>query len=259
MNHGIIFNVTQNPFLSRPLGGHRIAHHLRENNWDIEVVDWANWWQLEQLKEFFKSRYTSNTKFIGFGHLFSMWAPVLEDFCMWIKQRYPEITIISGSSVNPAFDSDYIDYYIQGYGELAITVLLNYLFSNGPLPQFNLGVSVNKKIISAIHSYPAYPLSSLMVKYEDRDYIESREWLAVETSRGCMFECAFCNFPILGVKDDHTRDADDFRIQLQDAYDRFGVTNYVVADETFNDRTEKITKFANAVSELSFKIGRAHV
>lgn len=252
MNHALIFNVSQNPFLSRPLGGHRIAHHLRENHWDVEVIDWANWWSFDQLTELFKSRYTNCTKFIGFGHLFSMWAPVLEEFCAWIKKQYPHIIIISGSSVNPSFDSEHIDYYIQGYGEYAIEVLLNYLFSNGVAPKFNFGISVDKKIISAIHSYPAYPLSSLMVRYEDRDFIEPHEWLTVETSRGCMFNCAFCNFPVLGVTEDYTRDAEDFYNQLQDTYDRFGVTSYSVADETFNDRTEKITKFANAVTKLSF-------
>jgi radical SAM superfamily enzyme YgiQ (UPF0313 family) len=58
---------------------------------------------------------------------------------------------------------------------------------------------------------------------------------------------------VLGVKGDYTRDAEDLREQLQLAHDQFGTTNYLVADETFNDSTEKITKFANAVEQLSFK------
>jgi hypothetical protein len=91
-----------------------------------------------------------------------------------------------------------------------------------------------------------------MVKYEDRDFILPDEWLGVEFSRGCAFSCSFCNFPVLGVKGDYTRDAEDFRIQMLDAYDRYGVTHYYVADETFNDRTEKITKFADVVQSLPF-------
>jgi hypothetical protein len=92
-----------------------------------------------------------------------------------------------------------------------------------------------------------------MVKYVSNDFIEPDEWLTVEFSRGCKFECDFCNFPVLGVKGDYTRDAEDLREQLQLAHDQFGTTNYLVADETFNDSTEKITKFANAVEQLSFK------
>ena len=50
MKHGLILSVHQYPFLSRPLGVHRIAHYLREQNWDIEVIDWANHWPLEKLQ-----------------------------------------------------------------------------------------------------------------------------------------------------------------------------------------------------------------
>lgn len=252
MNHGLIFSITQNPFLSRSVGAHRIAHYLRELDWDIEVVDWANWWQLDQLKEFFRSRYSQQTVFVGFSHLFSMWTPMMEEFCHWIKQEYPHIRTISGSAVNPMFESQQIDYYIQGFGEYAIVELLKYIQGNGKSPIFNLAAPRGKKIISAIHNYPAFPMKSLMVRYEDRDFIEPHEWLTIETSRGCVFSCAFCNFPVLGVKEDYSRDADDFQLQLQDAYDRFGVTSYIIADETFNDRSDKILKFANVVENLNF-------
>ena len=253
MYHGIIFNVTSKPYLLRPLGGHRIAHYLRCEGWDIEVVDWANWWTLEQLQELFRSRYSKNTAFVGFSHLFSIWPEPMESLCRWIKENYPGVHIISGSAVNPMFDSSTIDYYIQGYGEHAITALLKYLVSNGPRPLFNLNISKGIKAISAIQSYPAYPMDNLMVRYEDRDYIMPDEWLTIEFSRGCMFSCAFCNFPVIGVKTDHTRSSDDAYNQLQDAHDRFGVKNYIVADETFNDQTNKISKFADVVERLNFE------
>jgi len=252
MFNGLIFSISQFSHLSRSLGAHRIAHYLREQGWDIEVVDWANWWTLEQLQEFARSRINQNTKFVAFSHLFSMWSDQMETFSAWIKSTYPEIKIISGSAVNPMFDSPAIDYYIQGYGEHAIVALLKYIVGNGPMPKFNLAASGGKKVISAIHSYPAFPMRSLMVRYEDRDYIDSEEWLAIEFSRGCMFKCSFCNFPVLGVKGDYTRDAEDFELQMKDTHDRFGVSSYIVADETFNDRSEKIQKFADVVEKLNF-------
>ena len=253
MPSGIIFSVTQNSFLSRPIGSHRIAHYLRNLGWDIEVIDWANWWTLDQLKELFKSRYTSDIVFVGFSHLFSMWTPMMEEFCIWIKQNYSNVKSISGSSVNPMFNSDQIDYYIQGFGEHAIVELLRYIQGNGKAPSFSLTAPGGKKIISAIQNYPAFPMSSLMVEYQDRDFIEPDEWLTIEVARGCKFECAFCNFPVLGVKGDYTRDAVDFYAQLQNTYDKFGTSCYVVADETFNDSSQKIIKFANAVEKLNFR------
>jgi radical SAM superfamily enzyme YgiQ (UPF0313 family) len=250
--HGLIFNVTRYPYVPRPLGGHRIAHFLREQGWDIEVVDWANWWSQEQLQQFFVSRVSASTKFVGFSHLFNIWNPVLETFGTWIKDHYPEIKLISGSAVNPMFKSQCLDYYIQGFGEHAIEALLRYIVGNGPRPTFNLTMPNGIKVINAINSYPAFPMKSLMVKYQDRDFVRSNEWLTIETSRGCAFSCAFCNFPVLGVKGDYTRDQHDFELQLNDAFDRFGVQNYILADETFNDRADKITKFADAVERLDF-------
>lgn len=249
-HHGMLFNVVETEYSQRSLGIYRIAHYLREQNLDIEVIDYANFWTLEQLKTLFKSRFTNNTKFIGFSHLFSMWDNTLEIFCKWIKENYSGIKIISGSAVNPAFNSDYIDYYIRGYGEHAIVALLNYLISNGPAPKFMF--SGNKKIIDAIAFYPAFPMKSLMVRYEDRDFLEPHEWLNIEFARGCRFSCKFCSFPVLGVKHDYSRDAEDFELQVKDTYDRFGISNYLIADETFNDSSEKITKFADVVEKLDF-------
>lgn len=253
MNKCLIFNVDKGQLLRRPLGAYRIAHILRENNWDAEVIDFVIYWNLDQLKQLARQRFTPDVKWIGLSYLFlSTPIDTIDQFCMWVKEEYPDIKILVGSPSIYTHQSKYVDYNINGFGELALIELLKYLFSNGPTPKFSLSTNAGKQI-SANSMYPAYPMKSLNVIYEDRDFIQPEEWLGVEFSRGCMFACAFCNYPVLGVKGDYTRDADDFEIQMRDAYDRFGVQNYYVADETFNDRTEKVTKFANVVEKLNFK------
>lgn len=251
MNKCLIFNVGGG-MIVRNSGAHRIATFLRENNWNTEVVDWASFWTLDNLKQYCRQRVDSNTKFIGFSYLFvDDPLDVIEDFGLWFKLNYPNIKILLGAPNKWRFPSKYVDYNIHGYGEKALVELLKYLFSNGSSPKFNLMTHAGRSI-SANEMYPSYPMNSLMIKYEDRDFVKSHEWLGIEFSRGCKFACDFCNYPVIGVKGDHTRDSEDFRIQMQDAYDRFGVKNYYVADETFNDRTEKITKFADVVEQLSF-------
>lgn len=251
--HCLLFNFNLRlAHNARGLGCYRIAHFVREHGWDAEVIEYAAYWDLERLQALARSRITNDTLWIGTSHIFSVWGDVMEEFCAWIKITYPWIRIISGSASRPAFDSHAIDYYIQGYGEHGLLALLKYLFSNGSAPRFDLLASGAKKVIPAVSAYPAYPMSSLMVKYQDRDFILPGEWLGVEFARGCKFECDFCNYPVLGVKGDHTRQAEDFREQVMDAYDRWGVTGYYVSDETFNDRTEKIIKFADVVESLPF-------
>jgi hypothetical protein len=247
---GLIFNILGSP--TRTLGAYRIAHCLREEGWDIEVIDFCEVWELDELQELAKSRIDKDTVFLGFSFLFSNMSERFENYIKWLKVTFPDVLLISGGQVAAQFDTSSFDLHIKGFGELALLEFLRWYKGNGPRPRFDL-LSKGCKLIDANKQYPAYPMKSLMVKYEDRDFIDSNEWLTIEFARGCKFKCDFCNFPILGVKGDYSRDAEDARIQLQDSYDRFGVSNYLVSDETFNDRTEKISKFADVVEQLSFR------
>ena len=255
MNHALIFSVAQfeNYRIRRMLGPHRIASYLREHDWDVEVVDWADYWTLDQLKELSLSRITSDTTFIGFSCFFGFWSDTLNQYCAWVKMRWPHIKIVWGSHSSPYYESSNIDYYIVGYGEKAMLQLVKSFTDNSIKVSFDPKFFGSKRLISAIDAYPSYPMQSLKVIYEDRDFLDSREWLTTELGRGCKFSCKFCNFPILGVKGDYTRSAEDFDLQLRDAYDRFGITHYYLADETVNETTEKLEKFAKIVDKLNFK------
>lgn len=253
MNHCLIFNVN-GTVIDRGAGGHRIASHLRNEGWDCEVIDFFSNWDEVEIKELFKSRINNNTKFIGLSYLFSLDAnnPSMAIFTKWVKETYPQLLIISGSQTT-LIDDVHVDYHVTGYGEYALDAILKYEFSNGPAPNIDkLRIHYHTKVVNALHNYPAYPFRDPIIRYEDRDFMHKDEWGKIEFSRGCKFKCAYCSYPVLGVKGDYTRDVESARTQLQDAYDRFGITNWVVSDETFNDRTEKITKFADMIEELDF-------
>lgn len=256
MFHAVLFNVHSLGF-RRPPGPYRIATILRDNGWDVEVVDFVNHWELDKLKEFAKSRINSNTKFIGFGVMFDMWnkESSMEKFSQWLKEQYPDVKQILGGQWPPIHSANNIDYFITGYAENAIISLVKVLVGSEPLSSIAFDpkyLSNNKKVISANTFLPSFPMKSLLIDYEDRDFIKPTEWLTIEFGRGCKFKCPYCTYPILGVKGDYTRDSDDAFKQLQTTYDKYGVTNYFVADETFNDSTDRIVKFADVVDKLNF-------
>lgn len=251
MNHSVLFTNIGTLTPTRSPGPYRIAHFLREHEWDVEVIDYLQYWTLDELKKLTKTRVHTDTKFFGFSFMFYAKNLFPINFLAWLREEYPHIKIIVGGPNIWPYNHEYIDYLVGGYGEYALLELLRYLFGNGQRPQFLLRGGV--KTIDATKAYPAYPMQSYMIKYQDRDFLHSYEWLGIEIARGCRFKCAFCNFPVLGVKEDHSRTADDFREQIQDAYDRFGISKYIVADETFNDRTDKVTKFADVVESVNFK------
>ena len=247
--NGILININQETIFSRGPGAHRIASELRSNGWDIEVVDFLLFWSFDELTQLLHSRINDNTKFIGFSSIFGQWPELAEKISVWIKTNYPNVVIIYGTLAYTSLKTKSIDYQFMGFGEAGVLSVLKYLFSNGEPVPYKL-VSNGIKLIQLEGSTP---WKNPIIIYEDRDFIQPYEWLGTEFSRGCKFKCDFCTHPYLGVKGDWHRGTDNFELQMKDAYDRFGATRYMVSDETFNDSTEKITKFANVVEKLNFE------
>jgi radical SAM superfamily enzyme YgiQ (UPF0313 family) len=248
----IIFNLGGDwPLRSRPGGGHRVATELRLHGWDVEVVDHVSRWELVDLQELCRLRVDQNIKFFGFSQMYpTSWTQPVTEFVTWLKETWPEKHIIVGGPKHFNNHNAGIDYYFQGPSELSMMALFKHLYSNGSMPIYEL-VEGNKVIVGR-GDLDAAPWKIPVIFYEDRDFLMPYEWLTVEFSRGCKFKCSFCNLTHLGVKGDFTRHPENFETQIRDAYDRFGVSSYNVADETFNDSTEKIKKYADVVQRLDF-------
>jgi len=239
-------------FRRRTVGTYRIATHLRDHGYDTEVVDFMFSWTLEELKDLARSRLDHNSVMVGIGSIFDANSPTLAEFITWCKETWPQLITLAGSQDLWQIASLPVDYHITGYGEKGVIAALK-----GDVEyQEKLSVHgvINRHVnCHEIGQYQAYPEPILHVTYEDRDFIEPNESLVTETSRGCKFQCKYCNFPVLGVKGDYTRQAKNFREEIIRNYDKWGVSTYILADETFNDSTKKITKFADAVQGLDFE------
>jgi hypothetical protein len=252
--HALLFSSNAVMTYRNP-GVHRIASYLREQNWAVEVCDFAPHWPTDQIQEFVRSRITPETKFFGFGVFFNYWPDSMNQLTAFLKKHWPDIpTVLGGQSVGLTANAKNIDYWVDSYGEIAMLELAKSFVGNSSAGlKFDFNQLGQRKLIKSLHSYPAYTLDSYKILYEKSDFVQPWEWANIEFARGCKFQCAYCNYPILGVKSDNSRSAADFELQLRHNYDNFGITRYWVADETFNDRTEKIAKFANVVDQLDFE------
>ena len=96
-------------------------------------------------------------------------------------------------------------------------------------------------------------MKDLSTHYEERDYIQPQEVLTVEFGRGCIFNCHFCTLTHRNIKDDHSRAEDNLYNELLENYNKWGTTNYSISDETVNDYTEKLQRYANVITKLPFK------
>jgi len=252
MFHGLMFSFRKER-VERGTGAHRIASFLREEGWDVEVVDFCNEWTLEELQELVRSRVTSETKFFGFSSFINWWPLHANLFTAWLKETYPDIVTILGGHGALITDSHNIDYYIDSFGEVAMLELCKHLFGNVIFnDKLKFEDVKGKRVIKALHAFPAWNLPTYRNKHEVRDFLQPYEMLVIESSRGCKFKCAFCNFPVLGVKEDTSRSAEDLEQELKYNYDTWGIKNYTFADETFNDRIEKFTKYGPMIQKLDF-------
>jgi radical SAM superfamily enzyme YgiQ (UPF0313 family) len=92
--------------------------------------------------------------------------------------------------------------------------------------------------------------------WHESDHIFHKESLPIEISRGCIFSCSFCAYPLNGKKKlDYTRDPVHLIDEFTRNYELFGTTEYIYCDDTHNDSAEKLETLYNQVySKLKFKI-----
>jgi len=234
--------------VQRSHGGHRIASHLRYLGWDCEVLDYCQILDKETILEFLRQRINKQTKFIGFSHIFLWWRKEFKEIMSWVKNNHPDIMIISGAQNFYTKQSQpLVDYNFAGYSEWQLEKFLKWKFSNG-----NPIELVNGNIINCHSDGGAAPMRDPFIRYQKRDYLMPWEMVGMEFARGCKFACAFCDLPNLGVKGDYTRDVKSVEEYLKYNYDNFGVHKYLCSDETFNDATAKIQKYAEVVQKLDF-------
>ena len=236
----------------RAHGAHKIASFLREHGADVEVVDYSFSWTLEELKDFWKSRYHSKTLFLSISTTFRTSSLYIWQFAEWVREKYPHIHILGGTQSIDKVLPYKLDWYIYGYGEYGMLELIKSLRDNtsDSLTYYQVG---NKRIINCQKYYRSFPKKELSISYEDRDFIESWEVLPMELARGCIFQCAFCSFPILGIREDYSRDEENFYEELKENYERWGTKHYVISDETVNDYHEKLERYASVIKRLPFK------
>lgn len=254
--HGIILadnRVGDTLGAMRGTGAHRIATHLRNNGYQIEVVDFFGSWQLDQFELLCKKLVTKELLFLGIsGSLFAPGAPekVLLD---WFNETYPHIPIIVGGTNVLHKDIPHVDYYLEGYAEDAMIALLGYLQGKNAAPKFS-DKFPNVKLIDCNKDYGNYSAADLTITYTPSDFMNGGI-AGLETARGCIFKCKFCNYPLIGKhKLDYMRDPHNIKLELEENYYKWGISNYIITEDTFNDHEQKVANILEATKQLPFKL-----
>jgi radical SAM superfamily enzyme YgiQ (UPF0313 family) len=264
--HLILFSDIYRPLHGKGLGIYRLANHLRKCGYRVKVIHGFVKISDEEFFLLCEKFISEDTVCIGLGatvlanlenlKFFGVDDDIAKNRFLRIKQNYPQISLcIGGAQITGLSDQnlnkfDYFDYAIKGQGENSLLALLDHLTKKTKI----LTSSVTKPKIITDKTYPFDDFNSSFNEFTDDDGIQPGEGLPIEVARGCIFKCKFCGYDLIGKKiGDYTKSGDLIRKELIENYERWGVTEYYIADETINDSPEKIDMLLDSVSNLNFK------
>jgi radical SAM superfamily enzyme YgiQ (UPF0313 family) len=263
----ILLTCLSGSLWQRSIGAYQLAGYLRQNGYIVQVIDFTDYFSNEELVSTVERFVGENTKILGVSSTFyqsvkpeknikdnkdySLGAiGLLPDNIInsvkTIKEKYPHIKTAVGGGHSSIFENtDLFDIVVYGYAE---EVFLEYLKTKRIYPKINNSLILNGDDYK-------FDIEHLQHTWTKEDCVLPNETLPIEISRGCIFKCKFCGYPLNGKKKfDYLRDPSMIVDELQENYERYGTTNYLFADDTFNDSTYKLEQLHKKIAALPFKI-----
>lgn len=266
----ILLTNVASPIWQRSIGAYQVASHCRNSGISCQVIDFTDLFKIDELEKILLSCIDESTlaigvsttfyynqdtkgKFISASRHFNQVLPKkLRGLLFKIKNQFPKIKITGGGANSYQVERDGLfDVIFHGYSEQSV---LEYLQSlKGESLKRLWPRKDNQIIIDGKTSH--FDITTLEHRWDKNDCILPGETLPIEISRGCIFKCNFCSYPLNGKKKfDYLRDPNLIKEELIYNYENFGTTNYFFTDDTFNDSTLKIETLHKAITSLPFKI-----
>ena len=278
----IIFTCVSGMFFQRSIGAYQLAHFLREKGYTVQVIDFTDHFSSEELIALLDKFITLDTLALGISTTFynavednkkyltndrnkfdllDIPQNILETI-KTVKNKYPLIKVLAGGAKSEsATQIPYVDTVIHGYAEDKVLSYINSLPNNKKkLKPMSFSIKQTGEITHpvVIKDDPLvknFSIEKSNHRFVDQDIVLPGETLPLEISRGCIFKCLFCAFPLNGKsKLDYLRDTEQIKDELIHNYEKHGTTNYFLSDDTLNDSTYKIEQLHKAITSLPFKI-----
>ena len=251
----------------RYLGPYQIAWWMRENGYEVQVLDMIYFLSKEQRLSLYKKYITSKTKVIAYSPFVMLDSSqknksvrkLIWEILMEIKILFPHLKIVVGGQIVRDFEKlsnskipFKVDAIFRGDSENSFLEYCNHLFKGEKPPFYEIDANGNKIITS---KPGIFDIQSCNMKFSENDFILPNEALPFELSRGCIFKCKFCQYPNIGKnKNDFNKSMSCVRESLISNYKLFGTTKYHMCDDTFNSHRERTKQFCEMVKTLPFKI-----
>ncbi len=278
----ILADITDANELMKGIGPHKVANRLRKNGYQVAVIQHLHVFSYEEIEHILTQMISDKTLFVGVNNMFykDMSKPIMSmdgnravnydlasyDMILPHNKEYNFSIINAVKRVNPkckwviggpkAEDLEgnrHFDYIVTGYADNSIVNLSNHLLNGEPLKHSYK--SVYGPIVITDSLAKDYDFIADKMEFCEDDCILPGETLAIEISRGCIFRCKFCAFPLNGKKkNDHIKYENILREEFIENWKKYNVTRYFFSDDTFNDSPDKIEMIYRISKSLPFKL-----
>jgi radical SAM superfamily enzyme YgiQ (UPF0313 family) len=260
----------------RDAGAYTVASRLREIGYKVKVLDFFSHFDAQRFQRAIDLYVSNDTKFLGFSSThFStlmpedwkthwsadsrtrksvMWNVYFpfppEEITEWFdyaKQKFPQLKIVVGGqkvAQKRALQKKYpmVDLWVGGMADKSVL---------GIMEQFPKSNTIKSELDYGSMTETEFKFSK--IHWTDDDHIFPHEALPLEISRGCPFNCAFCDYPKKAVNS-WTLDETHLRDVLIENYERFGTQHYMITDYQLNENIKKMSMIHRVFTDLPFKI-----
>ncbi len=153
------------------------------------------------------------------------------------------------------------DYVIPREGEVAAVKLIEHIAGSLPFNKANGAVRWNHHQGTLDHAGPVqyqedldampFPARDALIFPERR---ANRALGAVITSRGCPYDCTFCDSKVVWTRRVRNRSPENVVAEVREAYERFGQRFFNFVDDTFTLNKQRVSKICQALGEASMPI-----
>lgn len=280
-------------YLSYTAGAYAIASHLRSKGYSVLVVPHAIKFSLNGVKKIINNN-SKDLLWVGMSSSFMFlravnnnlriyqkdWIETEENYCdistlyapvdkwsdawvtelvwgtecvnllsEWLKEKHQVPFVIGGSWITHINNgglgelSDNV-HLVTGNAERYVEQL-SQVRQKGQPWEFTL---VNND------EYDNNDFKTSSIIWHESDNVLPTDWLPIEVSRGCAFNCAYCNYDRKSNFEAY-KNPQTLREELIRNYEQWGVTKYILMDDLYNDSTEKVEVLYDQVwSRLPFEV-----
>ena len=238
---------------SPPIGLFNVGAVLKENNYDVEILNWYNIQETpDKIKE---TLITKKPDLIGFSILHANRFGGIE-IARTAKEFNPHIKIVFGG-IGATFLWEHLlkhfpdlDYIVLGEGEYTLLNLIKALESENLEGLHSIKGLAFRQDNQVIRTADPEPISDLSLLPHPAKYFVYNTLIS---ARGCVWNCHFCGSPRFWGRKIRFRSPEHFVKEIELLYQK-GIRFFYFADDTFTMKKDRVLEICRLIIKKGLAI-----